>query len=166
MHRVLFTGMSGTGKSTMLAALKTPDNITVDLDYGGWILPGPAYGEPVFDIPRLLRLFTAHPTQDIFLAGTAANQAQLYPHLTAAITLTAPLSVMRQRVMTRRDNPFGQWPEEWAQIVRDKAEIEPLLIQGSDYVCSTDRDWDTVVQDVQHFLQKKGYDRPASVDRG
>ncbi len=33
MHRVLITGMSGTGKSTLLSALRTEENIVIDLDY-------------------------------------------------------------------------------------------------------------------------------------
>lgn len=155
MHRVLFTGMSGVGKSTLLQALKNDDNLTLDLDDGGWILFDLVYNEPAFDIARLLAFFADHPDQDIFLCGTAANQGLLYPHLTAVITLTAPLEVMHQRIISRRDNPFGQWPEEWAQIVRDKREIEPLLMAGSDYVCNTDRDWQAVVQDVQDYLHQK-----------
>ena len=152
MRRVLFTGMSGTGKSTMLAALKTQENIVLDLDYGGWIYADPHQGEPMFDISRLEAFFREHPQQDIYLAGTAVNQGQLYPHLSAVITLTAPLQVMHQRIMARRDNPYGQWPDEWRQIVEDKRRIEPMLIKGSDYVCCTDRDWSLVLQDIKAYL--------------
>lgn len=153
MHRVLFTGMSGTGKSTMLAAMKTADNLVLDLDYDGWIAPDDS-GEPLLDIPRLMQFFADHPAQDIFLAGTVCNQWQLYPHLTAVITLTAPLPVMQQRILSRRHNPFGQWPGEWEQIVQDKLLIEPLLIRRSDFVCDTDRDWAEAVQSVRDFLAR------------
>ena len=37
MKKILLTGMSGTGKSTVLEARKTKENLTVDLDYDNWI---------------------------------------------------------------------------------------------------------------------------------
>src|SRR5699024_7165199 len=37
--RVLVTGMSGTGKSTVLGELERRGHVVVDTDYGGWTLP-------------------------------------------------------------------------------------------------------------------------------
>jgi len=39
MARVLLTGMSGTGKTTVLAELQRRGHMTVDTDYNGWELP-------------------------------------------------------------------------------------------------------------------------------
>jgi len=152
MHRVLITGMSGTGKSTLLAALRIEDNIVVDLDYDDWIVYNEAYGERTMDIPRLLRLFEDQQGKDIFLAGCAVNQGSLYPYLTAVIVLTALLSVMHRRIQKRTDHDFGKSPAEWEQIVRDKEEIEPLLIRGSHLVCDTDKDISLVVRDIREYL--------------
>lgn len=159
MHRVLLTGMSGTGKSTLLAALKTEENITVDLDYDGWIFCNPSDGERLIDIDRVLRLFESHPDKDIFIAGCTANQGMLRPYLTAIITLTAPLPIMRRRILCRTDNPYGRSPEEWSEIVRNQAEIEPLLIQKSHLVCDTDRDLPQILDEIHHFLMQHT-DRP------
>jgi chloramphenicol 3-O-phosphotransferase len=37
--RVLLTGMSGAGKSSVLVALQRRGHIVVDTDYDGWTLP-------------------------------------------------------------------------------------------------------------------------------
>jgi hypothetical protein len=39
MARVLVTGMSGTGKTTVLAELRRRGRLTVDTDDDGWVLP-------------------------------------------------------------------------------------------------------------------------------
>lgn len=40
MARILITGMSGVGKSTLLDELARRGRTTVDTDYDGWQLPG------------------------------------------------------------------------------------------------------------------------------
>ncbi len=152
--KVLLTGMSGAGKSTLLRALKTAENLTVDMDYDGWIEYDEEYGERAIDIERALKLFKENPGREILLAGTAINQGKLYPHLDAVIVLTAPLDVMRRRVLERADNPFGKHPDEWAQIVRDKQEIEPLLIRGATYVCDSSGTLEETAARVRGYMNK------------
>lgn len=135
--KVLLTGMSGTGKSTLLRVLETPENLTVDLDYDGWIAYSETHGERAIDIARVRRLLNENPEREILLAGTAINQGELYPDLDSVIVLTAPVEMMRERILRRTDNPFGKSAEEWAQIMRDTEEIQPLLIRGADMVLDT-----------------------------
>ena len=73
--------MSGTGKSTVLEARKTKENLTVDLDYDNWIYFDPCLGEPVTDLGRIRTLFVQNPEKESILAGTAMNQSQLRPFI-------------------------------------------------------------------------------------
>jgi predicted ATPase len=64
---MLLTGMSGTGKSTVLGELRSRGHRTVDTDYDGWVL---ANGR--WDQPRMDGLLSQHP--DVIVSGTVENQ--------------------------------------------------------------------------------------------
>lgn len=150
--KVLLTGMSGTGKSALLRVLRTAENLTVDLDYDGWIVYSEVHGERAIDIARVRRLLNENPGREILLAGTAINQGELYPDLDGVIVLTAPIEVMRERILRRADNPFGKTAEEWVQIMRDTEEIQPLLIQGADMVLDTSGTTEETAACIRSYL--------------
>ena len=151
--RVLLTGMSGVGKSALLRALKTPDNLTIDMDYDGWIEYSEAYGERAIDVERVLRLFADQSDREMILSGTAINQGKLYPHLDRVIVLTAPLEVMRRRILARADHSFGKSPQEWEQIMRDKEEVEPLLLRGCTHAIETADSIENTVMRIRECIK-------------
>ena len=154
MKRILLTGMSGTGKSTVLRMLRSDDTITNDLDNSEWIEKNPLTGERQFRIQSLLEYMWKHSDKNIVLAGCEANQVELYHSLDAVILMTAPLSVMEERIKRRKNNPFGKSDSEWAQIVADKENIEPLLANHCTYICHTDRPVHEVVIDISRFIRQ------------
>lgn len=85
MARVLLTGMSGAGKSTVLAAVARRGYPTVDTDYDGWELPG-----ALWDEPRMSALLSEHDT--IAVSGTAQNQGRFYDRFEHVIYLRVPLT--------------------------------------------------------------------------
>ncbi len=130
--RVLITGMSGTGKSTILAGLADRGHLTVDTDYDGWI------GEDGrWDEPRMARLLG---TEDrIVVAGTVENQGAFYDRFDHVVLLTAPLSVLLDRVARRTNNPYGKRPEEAAEIAEYVETVEPLLRRGATVILDATR---------------------------
>jgi predicted ATPase len=46
MSRVLITGMSGVGKTTVLRELSRRGYRTIDTDYDSWVLPDGTWDEP------------------------------------------------------------------------------------------------------------------------
>lgn len=153
MKKILLTGMSGTGKSTVLRLLRAGDTLTIDLDDSEWIETDPLTGERLFCIQPLLAYMRAHADKNIVLAGCEANQHELYGELDAVILMTAPLSVMKERVRRREDNPYGKRSSEWAEIVENKQTIEPLLARRCTYICDTDRPVEEVALDISRFLR-------------
>lgn len=143
--RVLITGMSGVGKSTILKHLDT-EVIKIDLDNDDWMIWDEEYQERVIDVSKLIKLFEVNPERNIFLIGTAINQGKIYSYLDGVITLTAPLDVMKTRIQSRTDNPFGKSEAEWAKIVADKQEFEDRIISGSDLVINTDQPIEVTIQ--------------------
>ena len=152
MKRILLTGMSGTGKSTALRHLRAEDTITIDLDDSEWIAADPLTGERRFLTRPLIEHMRSHPDKHVVLAGCESNQWELYGELDAVILMTAPLSVMKERILRRDDNPYGKNSSEWARIVDDTATVEPLLALRCTCVCQTDRPIQEVVEDIRRFL--------------
>lgn len=124
MARVLVTGMSGVGKTTLLDELARRGHRTVDTDYGGWVLPDGAWDEP-----RMAALLDAHP--DIVVSGTVANQGAFYDRFTHVVLLSAPLETLLERVGRRTNNPYGRTEEQRSEIEGYVREVEPLLRRGA-----------------------------------
>jgi shikimate kinase len=135
---ILVTGMSGTGKSTVLAELGRRGHRVVDTDDPGWIVDGETpYGvEPMWDIDRVREFLAAHRTGWLFVAGCVANQGVVYGHFDAVVLLSAPIDVILARVVDRA-NPFGSRPEERAKIADDLSKFEPRLRSGADHEIRT-----------------------------
>ena len=126
--------MSGTGKSTALAALGRRGHRVLDTDDPGWIIHVEMAGgaEPVWDLDRVGALLDGHRGGWLFISGCVANQGALYDRFDAVVLLSAPVEVILARVVDR-SNPFGSRPEERMKIAADLAEFEPRLRAGADY---------------------------------
>jgi shikimate kinase len=121
--RVLVTGMSGAGKTTVLNELHQRGFITVDTDYGDWELSNGTWDEP-----RMDELLARH--SDLIVSGTVDNQGRFYDRFHHVVLLSAPLEVHLQRV-TDRANPYGRTPEQRAETAEYVRTVEPLLRQGA-----------------------------------
>jgi shikimate kinase len=143
---VLVTGMSGVGKSTVLAELAGRGYATVDTDDDGWIEV--IDGEPLWREPLIKALLDRPRGVPLFVQGTVANQWHFYDRFDAIILLSAPIDVLLQRIDRRTNNPFGKSAQERAQILADIAEVEPLLRQAATHEVSTDRPLAEVVEIV------------------
>jgi RNase adaptor protein for sRNA GlmZ degradation len=125
MTAILITGMSGSGKSTVLAELTTRGFRTVDTDYGEWI--DESGGERLWRVDRIDALLAESSDGPPFVAGTVANQGRFYPRFAEIVLLSAPMPVLLDRIATRTTNPFGRTAAQRARIIADTEAIEPLL---------------------------------------
>src|SRR4051812_2396072 len=116
--------MSGTGKSTVLAELSRRGLLTVDTDYGGWVLADGSWDEG-----RMAQLLARHP--DVVVSGTVDNQGRFYDDFEHVVLLSAPLQVLLERVTRRTNNPYGATAEQQAEIARYVDTVEPLLRRGA-----------------------------------
>jgi dephospho-CoA kinase len=146
MKRVLLTGMSGTGKSAVVAGLVCRGLKAIDTDYG-WCETAPD-GEWIWSEALIQELLSAEDADLLFVAGCASNQAKFYDQFDLVILLSAPAELMVERIRNRSSNPFGQSPEELSRILSDLERIEPLLRAGAGAEVRTDRPLDHVLEDV------------------
>lgn len=148
MQKVLLTGMSGVGKSTILNQLKVEGFLTVDLDNSGWINYDVKEEDYLMDTTKIIDFITLHEKEVVFLAGTTINQIHIYSYLDFVISLTAPLEVMKERIQNRENNPFGKTEDEWSKIVSDKVTFEEQIFKSSDYVISTDKPLQDILKEI------------------
>lgn len=156
MTAVLITGMSGTGKSTLLAALARRGHRTVDTDEGDWSheVVGPGGVEQLWREEPMARLLAEPRTGWLFVAGCVANQAAFYDRFAAVVLLSAPRALMLSRLAARTTNPFGKDAVDQARILADLEAIEPLLRRTATVEVSTDRPLAEVVVAVEAVTQR------------
>ena len=129
--RILLTGMSAVGKSTLVGLLRERGYAAVDLDEGYTTESEGSPGEVRWLEDRGRALLDG-PEEVLFVAGCASNQGPFHDDFDQVVPLSAPPEVVRQRLRERDTNPFGKTAEQEAQVLADLAEVEPLLRRVAD----------------------------------
>ena len=149
MKRVLLTGMSGTGKSSVIQALSARGFKAVDTD-DGWCEPSPD-GRQRWREDAIGRLLDTEDAEVLFVAGCEENQAQFHPRFDLIILLSAPVEALTKRLASRTTNSFGRAPGELARILDDLRAVEPLLRKAANHEIRTTMPLADVVAEVLHL---------------
>ena len=144
--RVLITGMSGTGKSSLIVELAALGYKAVDTD-DGWCEPQPD-GRQRWREDAIQALLEAEDTGVLFVAGCEENQVKFHSQFDHIILLSAPAEVLTQRLATRTGNPFGKSAEEYHRILADLAEVELSLMDMADCEIDTTMPLSEVVRAI------------------
>lgn len=158
MKRILLTGMSGVGKSTLIAELAARGFKAVDVDsdaYSHWVeveddsaVPGTPV-EPgrdwVWREDRIQDLLATQDAEVLFLSGCAPNMGKFRSQFDLIILLSAPAEVIVERLRTRTNNPYGKRSEEVARVLDLIETVEPLLRRIAHHEIDTAAPLDEVV---------------------
>ncbi|HEY7020174.1 MAG TPA: AAA family ATPase [Ktedonobacterales bacterium] len=140
MKRILITGMSGTGKSSVIAELAAHGYKAVDADspeYSEWVevagdtsaLGSPEWGarDWIWREDRVQDLLSTEDADLLFVSGCAANMGKFLPQFDLVVLLSAPAEVIVERLATRTTNAYGKRSEEVARTLKLIETIEPRL---------------------------------------
>jgi predicted ATPase len=132
MVKILVTGMSGTGKSTVLAELNRRGHETVDTDSDTWSEfvasdDQRRSSDWVWREDRIGRLLDSHLHGVLYVSGCKSNQGRFYDRFDAVVLLSAPAETIMERIRTRDTNDYGKSAEERRQVLDDLETVEPLL---------------------------------------
>jgi shikimate kinase len=154
MKRVLLTGMSGTGKSTLIRALAARGYRAIDTDsdeWSEWVTSaddGPAEPDWVWREDRIQRLLATADADVLFVSGCKSNQGKFYAQFDHIILLSAPAPVLVERLATRTTNSYGKQPDELAQVLGHLHTVEPLLRRGASLEVDTSAPVEQVIEAI------------------
>jgi len=168
MKRILLTGMSGTGKSTVIRELTARGYKAVDADgdeFSQWVeVIGEAGAEVapvegnrdwVWREDRMQGLLSTEDTDVLFISGCAENMPKFFPQFNLIVLLSAPASVIVERLRTRTTNRYGKQPDEVARVLSLVESVEPRLRRAAGYEIDTSALLEEVVVTLLRLLQSQ-----------
>ena len=161
MTRILVTGMSGVGKSTVTARLAELGHRAIDLDSDDWsewvesATGGPSPSEPgkdwVWQVDRVRELLASDG--DLFASGCASNMGQFRDRFDGVVLLSVSAEVMEDRLTHRTTNAYGKGAGELERSLEFKETIEPLLRATADLELDGSAPLDQVVTQILAFAR-------------
>jgi shikimate kinase len=150
LRRILLTGMSATGKSTITSAIAARGYKAVDLDNEQWshwiaVTPGDVTpGTPlepcrdwVWRDDRVAELLATEDTPILVVSGCSPNQGKFYPLFDAVVLLSAPVDLVINRLAVRKENDYGKGAGETERVLELIREVEPILRAGATHEVET-----------------------------
>lgn len=150
MSRILITGMSGNGKTSVLEELARRGYRTVETDIDSWSVWSDTGW--LWDEQRMAALLAEESPVPLFVSGCVSNQGRFYDRFEKVVLLSAPLEVVLRRVKERANNPYGKTLEQQAEIALNLREVEPLLRRGADIELDSSR---LTITEIADELQRQ-----------
>jgi dephospho-CoA kinase len=163
--------MSGTGKSTLIRELAVRGYKAIDADTAEWSewVPLPRGADPVgasmepasiwrsqdwvWREDRIARLLSTEDADVLFVAGTAPNQGKFRTQFDHIVLLSAPVSVLMERLATRTTNSYGKQPDELARVLEHVQTVEPLLRRAASAEVDTSAPIDRVLETILDIVR-------------
>jgi dephospho-CoA kinase len=152
MQRILLTGVSGVGKSTVAARLAEPGYKAVDTDYGGFSMVDESALQR-WDVERIRQLLATEDVEVLSVVGADDNQALFYRDFDHIVLLSAPREVVVARLASRTNNPFGKSSAELTKVLADLDAYEPMMRRGADHEVDTSKPLDRVIEESLCLVQ-------------
>ena len=155
---IFITGMSGSGKSTILDALsKRSSYTTIDTDYDQLSIEvfnqELLETEWIWDEGKLGKIISEHKEGVLLLSGTVSNQGKFYSYFTEIIYLSAPLHILLERVQNRTTNDYGKSEAERNEIIANYEQFGEMIEAVSTRSIDATREISSIVDEIDSIAQ-------------
>jgi dephospho-CoA kinase len=147
---VLLTGMSGTGKSSVVRDLVARGYKAIDTD-DGWSETQPD-GRQLWREDAIRTLLAAEDAEVLFVAGCEENQTKFHAQFDEIVLLSAPMDTLVHRLAKRTTNSYGKEPEELRRFREDVETVEPQLRRIATHEVETTMPLDRVVTKILRLV--------------
>lgn len=90
---------------------------------------------------------------EVIVSGTVSNQGAFYDRFDHVVLLSAPISVMLDRVRRRSSNPYGSTRVQQDEIRMNLETVEPLLRATSTCEIDATQPLTAVVDRIEQLLR-------------
>ena len=126
MRRVLLTGMSAVGKSTIAERLSELGYKVVDTDYGGYSVADED-GAQRWDVDRMRRLLATEDADVLLVVGADDAQVLFYPDFDHIISAERAARRHGRAARGPDQQPVGKSSDELARFLADLETHEPMI---------------------------------------
>ncbi len=137
-RQIYLTGMSGTGKSSIIENLRTRGYCAIDTDYDNWKVFSEVESDWILNEEKLLALLET-TKKPLFISGCCSNQSKFYKYFDHVVLLSTSLETILDRVSKRQSNTYGKTVEERNEIIWNFENIQPLLKEKADIEYDTQK---------------------------
>lgn len=168
MKRILLTGMSGTGKSTVIRELAARGYKAVDADgdeFSQWVEVTSDAGASVPPVDgnrdwmwredRMQALLSTEDTDVLFVSGCAENMPKFFSQFDLIVLLSTSAEAIVERLRTRTTNQYGKRSDEVARVLSLVESVEPLLRQAAGCEIDTSTPLEEVVATLLRLVQSR-----------
>jgi shikimate kinase len=151
MKRVLITGLSATGKSSLIGQLARRGYKAIDTDWNpDWEEPaGSTDGSGwLWREDAIKALLETQDSEILFVSACVENQRKFYRWFDEIVLLSVPAELAMERLGRRTNNPYGKRPNEVAEVLMYKATVEPLLRKSATIEIDTSPPLSEVVESL------------------
>ncbi len=169
--KVLITGTSGTGKSTVASLLRARGLKAIETDYDDYI----AYWEHVttgereympepfpadwfamhhwkWDIDTLCNVL-ARSSETTFVCGDSRNKAEAFSLFDKLFVLKLDDAALIDRLISRSNNPYGKNPEERQWAIAENDSTVTQLVEAGATVIDASQPAEQVVDEILDVVQ-------------